>query len=150
MDQPDKVVANPSRGQLFPCPRSRLRIWSRETCSVVSPRVILLILHTQAESCAYSLLTGFLPLFAAASMYLYRQPPSDQSRVYQVAQLRCGYSEGLDAFRPLCYYAQVGSIFKRKGFLHAVHGAIGNTTRVKGITRGCYIIIIVVELGATG
>ena len=48
MDQPGKV-ANPARGQLnrkkiiFPCLRSRLRIWSRETGSAVSSRVSLLI-----------------------------------------------------------------------------------------------------------
>ena len=54
-DQPGKV-ANPARGQLnrenefLPCPRSRLRIWSRETGSAVPPLVSLLILHTQAES----------------------------------------------------------------------------------------------------
>ena len=39
---------------IFPCPRSRLRIWSRETGSAVPSRVSLLILHTQAESGAYS------------------------------------------------------------------------------------------------
>ena len=49
MDQPDKV-ANPARGQLaeqgkqiLPCPRSRLRIWSRETGWAVPSRVSLLI-----------------------------------------------------------------------------------------------------------
>ena len=48
MDQPGKV-ANPARGQLnrgkivFPCPRARLKIWSRETGSAVPPRVSLLI-----------------------------------------------------------------------------------------------------------
>ena len=47
MDQPGKV-ANPARGQLnrkiiFPRPRSRLRIWSRETGSAVPSRVSLLI-----------------------------------------------------------------------------------------------------------
>ena len=54
-------VANPSRGQLnieneyFPvCPRSRLRVWSRETRSAVRSRASLLILQTQAESGAYS------------------------------------------------------------------------------------------------
>ena len=42
-------VANPARGQLnrekliFPCPRSCLRIWSRETVSAVPSRVSLLI-----------------------------------------------------------------------------------------------------------
>ena len=35
---------------IFPCPRSRLRIWFRETGSAVPSRVRLLILHTQAES----------------------------------------------------------------------------------------------------
>ena len=47
-DQPGKV-ANSARGQLnrkkiiSPCPRSRLRIWSRETGSAVPSRVSLLI-----------------------------------------------------------------------------------------------------------
>ena len=47
-NQPGKV-ANPARGQLnrenvfFPCPRSRLRIWSRETGSAVPSRVSLII-----------------------------------------------------------------------------------------------------------
>ena len=43
-------VANPAPGQLaeqgkiiFPCPRSRLRVWSRETGSAVPSRVSLLI-----------------------------------------------------------------------------------------------------------
>ena len=47
MDQPGRV-ANPARGQMnremiFPCQRSRLRIWFRETRSAVSSRVSLLI-----------------------------------------------------------------------------------------------------------
>ena len=48
MDQPGKI-ANPARDQLnrenivFPCPRSRLRIWCRETGSAVPSRVSLLI-----------------------------------------------------------------------------------------------------------
>ena len=49
-DEPAKV-ANPVRGQLnreneyfiFPCPRSRLIIWSRETGSAIPSRVSLLI-----------------------------------------------------------------------------------------------------------
>ena len=59
MDQPGKV-ANPARDQLnrekliFPCPRTRLIIWSRETGSAVPSLVSLLIFHTQAESGAYS------------------------------------------------------------------------------------------------
>ena len=75
MDQPDIMVDNPAaRGQLnrgkylFPFPRSRLRLLSRETGSAVPSRVSLLILNTQAES-------GFLPLSATAptqiNIYMY-------------------------------------------------------------------------------
>ena len=51
-------LASPVHGQLnrekFSCSRSRLRIWFRETDLAVPSRVSLLILHTQAESGAYS------------------------------------------------------------------------------------------------
>ena len=54
----NRKVANPVHGQLnrekFPCSRSRLEIWFRETDLAVPSRVSLLILHTQAESGAYS------------------------------------------------------------------------------------------------
>ena len=70
------LIANPARGQLnrkkmsVPCPRSRLRIWSRETGSAVPSRVNLLILHTQAESSAYSRNPLTAQLFATtASIY---------------------------------------------------------------------------------
>ena len=59
MDQPD-LVANPARGQpntdliFLLWPRSRLRIWSRETDSAVPSRVSPVILQTQTESGAYS------------------------------------------------------------------------------------------------
>ena len=86
MDQPGKI-ANPARGQL-----------NRETGSTISSRVNVLIIHTQAESGA-SLLTGFLPILAAAYIYLYRHTQSSQSRVYRVTQMRtdgvhCGESAG--------------------------------------------------------
>ena len=68
------------------CPRSRLRVWSREKGLTVLSRVSLLILYTQTK--IWCLLAGFLPISAAASMYLYRYTPSGQSRVYQVTQLR--------------------------------------------------------------
>ena len=62
------VFSNPSaRGQLkkekcmFPCPRSCLSIWSRETGLAVPSRDSLLILHTQAESCPYSLYSSRFP-----------------------------------------------------------------------------------------
>ena len=35
---------------MFPCPLTRLRIWSRDTGSAVPSRVSLLILHTQADA----------------------------------------------------------------------------------------------------
>ena len=54
MDQPGKV-ANPEQGKWnLPCPRTRLRVWPRETGSAVLSRVSPLILHTQTESGAYS------------------------------------------------------------------------------------------------
>ena len=67
-------------------PRSRQRIWFRETGSVARP----------ASACSFSTLTlslllmlaGFLPFSATASIYLHRQPSSSQSRVYQVTRLR--------------------------------------------------------------
>ena len=56
-NQPGEL-ANPVHGQLnretFPCPHSRMRILFRETDLAVPSRVSLLILHTQAESGAYS------------------------------------------------------------------------------------------------
>ena len=58
MDQPGKVD-NPARGQSlprkwnFPCPRSPLTIWLRETDSFVPSHIRLLVLHTQAESGDY-------------------------------------------------------------------------------------------------
>ena len=53
MDRPGEVV-NPAHGQLtvkmeFPSPRSRLRIWSRETCLAAPSRVGLHIFHTQIK-----------------------------------------------------------------------------------------------------
>ena len=90
-DQPGKV-ADPSRGQLnrekfiFPCPRSCLRIWSRETGSVIPSRVSLLIsIHRLNLVLTY----GFLPSSAAASIYSFiTATPSGQFRVYRVTQLR--------------------------------------------------------------
>ena len=71
---------------IFPCTRSRLRILSRETGSAVPSRISLLILHSQSESVA--LLTEFLPISAAASIFFYRHTPSGHSRVYRVTRLR--------------------------------------------------------------
>ena len=83
----------------FPCPCSCLRIWSRETGLVVPSRASLVIFHAQAEIWgALVLLTGFLPIFAAASIYLYRHTPSgQQSRFYRITQLR---SDGVERSLP--------------------------------------------------
>ena len=73
MDQPGEV-ANPARGQLngvnelFPCPRSRLRIWSRETGSAVPSRVSLLISILGLNLVAY--LRDFSPEFRGG-VYLF-------------------------------------------------------------------------------
>ena len=69
------------------CPRTRLRTWSRETGSVVPSRVSLLILHTQAESDAYSRDSSRFPR-RCPFMYLNRHTPSGQSRVCRVTHLR--------------------------------------------------------------
>ena len=107
MDQTGRVT-NPYRGQLnreneygiFPCPRSRLRIWSRETGSAVAPENLVsrdefdspvprqpAHLHTQAESAAF---------LRGSSRFPRRRPfidsnrhtPSGQSRVHWITQLR--------------------------------------------------------------
>ena len=86
IDQPGKV-ANPARGQLnreneyFPVsPRSRLRIWSRETGSAVPSRVSLLISILRLN-------LGFLrfPL-RRPFLYLNRHTPSGQSRVKEKSE----------------------------------------------------------------
>ena len=80
----------PCSWSVFPCPRSRLRIWSPETGSAIPSRVSPLFLHFQAESSIINLvrlLTGFLTFSATASIHLNRQPPSGQSRVNRVTHL---------------------------------------------------------------
>ena len=92
MDQPGKA-ANPARGHLnreneyFPCPRSRLRIWSRETGSAVPPRVRLLVFIFRLNL----VLTNGIPAEFRGGVHLFilnRRPPSSQSRIYRVTQLR--------------------------------------------------------------
>ena len=72
---------------ILPCPRTYLRILSHETGSAVPSRASLLILHTQAESGAYSRDSSRFPR-RRPFIYLNRQKPSGQSRVYRVTQLR--------------------------------------------------------------
>ena len=89
--QINRKVANPVHDQLnrekFPCPRSRRKIWFRETGLTVPSRVSLLILYTNAESGAY-LIKRFFPMSAAVSICIYPHTPSGQSRLYRVTQLR--------------------------------------------------------------
>ena len=107
MDEPGKV-ANPALGQLnrenvFPCPRSRLRIlarWVRQprpasACS--SP-------YSQAESGAYLRDSSRVPRLRP-HIYLKRHTPSAQSRVHRVTQLRtddvhCRESAGTGPVNP--------------------------------------------------
>ena len=56
----------------FPCPRSRLRIWSRDTGSAVPSRVSLLILRTQAESGACLRDSSRVPRWRP---FIYFKPP---------------------------------------------------------------------------
>ena len=76
MDQPGKV-ANPARGQLdrekriFPCPRSRLGIWSRETGSAVPSRVSLLISILRLN---LVLTYGIPPEFRGGVHYIFKPP----------------------------------------------------------------------------
>ena len=61
--------SNPTTGQgklIFPCPRSRLRIWSREPGSAVPSRVSLLMSILRLN---LVLTYGFLLSSAAASIY---------------------------------------------------------------------------------
>ena len=94
-DQPGKV-ANPARGQLNReneyFPRSRLRIWSRETGSTVSSLVPRQPAHllTQVESGSYpGTYYGIPPEFRGRRPFIYlnrHNTPSGQSRVYRVMQ----------------------------------------------------------------
>ena len=93
-DQPGNKVVNPAHGQLnrennsFPCLRSSLRIWSRETGLAVPSRVSLLI----------SIIIRLDPVLTYGDfsrdprwypfIYLNRHTPSGQSRVYRAKQLR--------------------------------------------------------------
>ena len=82
------LLGSADQGKLFfPCPRLRLRIWSRETDSAVPSRVRLLISILRLN--LVLLLTGFLPSSAAASIYLFK-PPYGIGSVpsYQVTRLR--------------------------------------------------------------
>ena len=102
MGQPGKV-ASPVCGQLnrkiiFPCPCSRLRICSRETCSAVPSRVSLLIPIFRLKMV---LTYGIPPEFRhGVHLFTYnRHTPLGQSRVYRVTQLctdgvRCRESAG--------------------------------------------------------
>ena len=94
-------VANPARGQLnrkkekriFPCPRSRLGIWSRETGSAAPSRVSLLISILRLNRVLYY---GISPNFRGGVHFLFKPPYvngsvpslSGQSRVYRATQLR--------------------------------------------------------------
>ena len=83
-----RKVANPVYGQLnrekFPCPRSRLRIWFRETGLAVPSLVSLLILYTNAESGTNSRYSSRIPWrrpYIFVSTTHHRVSPSLSGRV---------------------------------------------------------------------
>ena len=87
MNQPGKV-ANPARGQLnreneFPRPRTRLRIWPRETGSAVPSRVSPHFSILRVDLVLTLLISARRPF-----IYLNRHTPSGQSRVHRATQLR--------------------------------------------------------------
>ena len=100
-DQPGEA-ANPARSQVnreneyFPCPRSRLRIWSRKTGSAVPSRVSLLISILRLN---LVLTYGIPPEFRGGAhfFFLNRHTPSGQSRVYRVL----GRSPWTNQYAPL-------------------------------------------------
>ena len=84
---------------IFPCPRSCLKVWSRETGSAVPSRVSLLISILRLNR----VLTYYgIPFEFRGGVHLFiynRHTPSGQSRVYRVTQLRtdgvyCRESDG--------------------------------------------------------
>ena len=83
---------------MFPYPRTRLRIWSRETGSAVPSSVSSLILHTQAEYGAYSR-DSPNSMLIELKRFLYSQPMIPPKR-FDIFPLSGGCSgEGLDACR---------------------------------------------------
>ena len=81
------ILLSAEQGEnIFLCPRSRLRNWSRETGSAVPSRVSLLISIQKAKSGAYLRDSSRVP--RRRLFILNRHTPSGQSRVYQVTPLR--------------------------------------------------------------
>ena len=114
MDQTGKV-ANPARGQLnrgkcvFPCPRSRLRIWSRESGLTVSSLVSPLILQTQAESDWLVLTHGISPAFRDG-VHIYRQPPSGQSLLEFISSISSSSNSSRLHYHLLLYHAIAATV----------------------------------------
>ena len=76
---------------MFPCPRSRLIIWSRETGSAGPSRVSLLISILRLHMVLTYEIPPEIPPEFRGGVHLFisnRHTPSGQSRVYRVTQLR--------------------------------------------------------------
>ena len=71
----------------FPVTFRRLIFWFRATSPAVPSRASLLIIPIPTLAYLFYVFTGFLPMSATATIYLHRQPPPGQSRVYQATQL---------------------------------------------------------------
>ena len=78
---------SPEQEKIFPCLRSCLRIWSRETGSAVPSRVSLLTSMLRLNL----VITYGIPPEFRGGVHLFlcnRHTPSGQSRVYRVTQVR--------------------------------------------------------------
>ena len=80
---PNLLVVSWTEKWIFPCPRSRLKIWPRETASAVLSRVSLLISVLRLNL----VLTHGIPPEFRGGVHI-RHTPSVQFRVYQVTRLR--------------------------------------------------------------
>ena len=121
MDQPGMVACSWSADKgkrIIPCPRSRLRIWSPETDSVVPSRISLLISILRLNL----VLTYTIPSEFRSRVHLFiqnRHTPSVQTRVYRVTQLRtngvhCQESAGTGPVNLLSSFNYNHSVIQRR------------------------------------
>ena len=101
---------------IFPCARSRLRDWSRETGSAVPSRVSMFLSILRLNL----VLTYGIPPEFRGGVYLFilnRHTPSGQSRVYRVTQLR---TDGVPPARG----QETSRLFRTSAALACHHGPV--------------------------
>ena len=117
---------------MFPCPRSRLRIWSRETGSAVSSRVGPLIPQTRLNIGAYSGVPLLPPAIRGIDydddydngVHPYRQPPFIRPRIHvpmafaakSPPRHRAGSPQGSSSNGRCLFRKPEGRIFVRLSF----------------------------------